>query len=445
MKNPIIELSELAFHWQHCSLSDDVLRATRRVLLDWYATTLPGAIRSPCTELKDVLDKGVGKAYSYVDSDYVSASYAAFINGVASHTVEFDDIFKDGGYHPGSPTISAALAVAQQEAVSLDVLHRSIIAGYEVGCRLALAIQPAHYKYWHTTSTVGTIGAAVATVMLASGTQEQIMHAIGIASSFAGGHQANLQGKGMTKALHAGHAAQAGILAGKSALAGVETSIDSLSGLYGWANATTEATVNWDKAFDGMYDWTPITRMTIKNHGCCGHIFPAIDGVGHVLKKYQLTYADIQSIDVYGYDATKKMCDRPFPDDAQQARFSLQYCVAVHCLTGKARLHAFSEETLQRQDIREFAKRIKVHRDEGLSALYPSVRSAKVIITLSNGSLIEHHQKTRKGDPEDPLSDAELVEKYRELTQGILTESQQILLEDSVLNSEDVPIAIFRF
>ncbi|QXO17032.1 MmgE/PrpD family protein [Vibrio ostreae] len=439
MKNPIVELSELAFHWQSCPLSDGVSWATRRVLLDWYATTLPGAVRSPCTELKHVLDKGLGKAYSYVDSDFVSASYAAFINGVASHTVEFDDIFKDGGYHPGSPTISAALAVAQQDSVSLEALHRSIIAGYEVGCRLALAIQPAHYKYWHTTSTVGTIGAAVATVMLASGTQEQIMHAIGIASSFAGGHQANLQGKGMTKALHAGHAAQAGILAGKSALAGVKASIDSLSGLYGWANATTEATVNWDNAFDGMYEWTPITRMTVKNHGCCGHIFPAIDGVGHVFKEHQLTYADIQSIDVYGYDATKKMCDRPSPEDAQQARFSLQYCVAVYCLTGKTRLHAFSEETLQRQDIRDFAKRIQVYRDEGLSALYPSVRSSKVVITLNTGVVIEHHQKTRKGDPEDPLSDADLVEKYRELTEGILNDSQQAQLEYGVLRSKDIP------
>ncbi|WP_417560435.1 MmgE/PrpD family protein [Marinomonas sp.] len=439
MENPIIQLSNLAVYWLTCSLSNDVSWATRRAILDWYATTLPGTIRSPSIELKHFIESGSGNAFSYVDGEPRSISYSAFMNGVASHTVEFDDIFKDGGYHPGSPTISAALAIAQHNNVSLDVLHRAIIGAYEVGCRLSLAIQPAHYKYWHTTSTVGTIGAAVACVLLAKGTQDQVMHAIGIASSFAGGHQANLQGEGGAKALHAGHAAQAGILAGNAALAGVKASIDSLSGPFGWANATTEATVNWEKAFLGSYVWTPITRMTIKNHGCCGHIFPAIDGVDNLLKTHNIGFRDIESIDIHGYDATKKMCDRENPQDAQQARFSLQYCLAAYCLTGKVRLEAFNDEALTRQDIRDFAKRISVHRDEELSKLYPGVRSARVIIKLINGEELFYHQKTRKGDPEDPLTDAELIHKFNELTMGILHDSEKARLEHLILRENDIP------
>ncbi|MBU1293480.1 MAG: MmgE/PrpD family protein [Gammaproteobacteria bacterium] len=444
MENPIIQLSNLAVHWLTCPLSKDVSWATRRAILDWYATTLPGTVCSPSTELKHFIESASGNAFSYVDGEPRSISYSAFMNGVASHTVEFDDIFKDGGYHPGSPTISAALAIAQNNNVSLDVLHRAIIGAYEVGCRLSLAIQPAHYKYWHTTSTVGTIGAAVACVLLAKGTQEQVMHAIGIASSFAGGHQANLQGEGGAKALHAGHAAQAGILAGNSALAGVKASIDSLSGPFGWANATTDATVNWGKAFAGSYEWTPITRMTIKNHGCCGHIFPAIDGVGNLLTTHNIGYQDIESIDVYGYDATKKMCDRTNPQDAQQARFSLQYCIAAHCLTGKVRLEAFNDETLARQDIRNFAKRVSVYRDEELSKLYPGVRSARVIIKLTNGEELSYHQKTRKGDPEDPLTDDELVQKFNELTMGILGNTEKSRLEYLILQGHEIPNIVTR-
>lgn len=442
MENPIVQLSKLAVHWLVTPLSETHTWATRRAILDWYATTLPGTVRAPCTQLKHFIESGNGNAFSYVDGEPKSVGYAAFMNGVASHTVEFDDIFKDGGYHPGSPTISAALALAQHNNVLLDVLHRSIIGGYEVGCRLSLAIQPAHYKYWHTTSTVGTIGAAVTCVLMANGTQEQVMHAIGIASSFAGGHQANLQGEGGAKALHAGHAAQAGILAGNAALAGVKASLDSLSGPFGWANATTEATVNWDKAFAGAYEWTPITRMTVKNHGCCGHIFPAIDGIDHVMKTNGIVADDIKSIEVYGYDATKKMCDRPNPQDAQQARFSLQYCVATHCLTGKVRLSAFEENTLARPDIREFAQRVSVHRDEKLSSLYPSVRSAHVTITLKNGEVYPYHQKTRKGDPEDPLTDEELKVKFRELTSEVLNEQQQKDLEALILRGGSVPFNI---
>jgi len=441
MSNPILVLAEAAAGWHYRDLDDSLSWATRRVILDWFATTLPGCVLPPATLLAEALAacRGTGKAICYVDGQPASARHAALLNACASHTVEFDDIFKDGGYHPGSPTVSAALAVAQDRGASLAQLHRAIIAGYEVGCRVSLAIQPSHYRHWHTTSTVGTLGAAVATAMLLGADAERIAHAIALASSFAGGHQQNLQGEGMAKALHPGHAADAGILAGMAAAHGVTASLDSLHGEKGFAAATSASSGDWAAALEGLGEWTPIMHMTVKNHGCCGHIFPALDGLRLLQEKEGFAAGDIDSIHVAGYGATYQMCNRATAKSAQEARFSLQYCMAAQSVLGGVRLAAFAPEALANPAILALMQRVTVSEDAELAAAYPKKRMAKLLVRLKDGREINHFQQTRKGDPEDPLSDAELVAKYDELAGSVLAPSKLSALRQAILYEFELP------
>ncbi|SEO02539.1 MmgE/PrpD family protein [Pseudomonas sp. NFACC39-1] len=445
MTNPIKVLANAAASWQSCNLTENVTWATRRVILDWFATTLPGCVLPPATLLADALSPqlGQGNAICYVNGQFGSARNAALLNATASHTVEFDDIFKDGGYHPGSPTVSAALAVAQDKGVSLAQLHRAIIAGYEVGCRISLAIQPSHYRYWHTTSTVGTIGAAVATAMILGADADRIAHAIALSSSFAGGHQQNLQDGGMAKALHPGHAADAGILAGIAAANGVTASLDSLHGDQGFAAATSVSSGDWLTALEGVGEWTPITRMTVKNHGCCGHIFPALDGLKLLQGTEGFDADDIDSIRVDGYTATYQMCNRADPQSAQEARFSIQYCIAAQLLLGGVRLAAFSPDVLARSDIHSLMQKVAVTEDAELAAAYPKKRMARLHVRLKDGRQINHFQETRKGDPEDPLSDEELVAKFDELAGSVLSPAQLSALRQTILYG-DVPPGTIR-
>ena len=143
-------------------LPADALHAAKRCLLDWFAAALPGTVIEPATLLtaafKDCI--GRGGARLYPSGDTTDARTAAFINGAASHTVEFDDIYRNALYHPGVPVISAALAIAQARGVSGARLLTGIVAGYEVSNRLGAAANPAHYEFWHTTGTIGTFGAA---------------------------------------------------------------------------------------------------------------------------------------------------------------------------------------------------------------------------------------------------------------------------------------------
>jgi 2-methylcitrate dehydratase PrpD len=441
MTNPTIVLANAAATWQDQDLTENVIWAARRAILDWFATTLPGCVLPPATLLSDAFadNRGQGNAICYVNGQTDSPRNAALLNATASHTVEFDDIFKDGGYHPGSPTIAAALAVAQDRGASIDALHRAIIGGYEVGCRISLAIQPSHYRYWHTTSTVGTIGAAVATAMILGCDADQIAHAIALSSSFCGGHQQNLQGEGMAKALHPGHAADAGILAGFAAARGITAALDSLHADKGFAAATSASCGDWETALEGIGDWTPITRMTVKNHGCCGHIFPALDGLKLIQEKEGFAPDDIDSIHVQGYSATEQMCNRPAPRSAQEARFSLQYCIAVQLLLGGVRLAAFEPDALARPDIRALMHRVTVSEDAELASAYPKKRMARLLIQLKDGRHITHFQATRKGDPEDPLSDQELIAKYDELVGSVLPHEQLHALRQTILHGSELP------
>jgi len=441
MTNPLSILAGAAANWRHRPVDEVVRWATRRAVLDWFATTLPGCVRAPATILAPALmeAEGSGSAWSYVDARACSPRRAALLNAVASHTVEFDDIFKDGGYHPGSPTISAALALAQHLGSTLDDLHRAIIAGYEVGCRISLAIQPSHYAFWHTSSTVGTIGAAVAGAILLGSDSRGIGHAIALATSFAGGHQQNLQGDVMAKALHPGHAADAGLMAAMAAAAGVTGSLDSLHAENGFAAATSDTTGDWPCALDGLGTWTPITRMTVKAHGCCGHIFPALDGINRMREQHGFGAADIERIEVSGYRATQTMCNRPDPLSARDARFSLQYCLAAHLLLGGVRLSAFEPEAMARPDIRALMTKIGLSEDPTLSADYPRRRQARLRVHLSDGRVFDHLQKTRRGDPEDPLSDADLVAKFHELSCGIISQQDADTVIAAILYGDGLP------
>ncbi|TJZ90915.1 MmgE/PrpD family protein [Paracoccus gahaiensis] len=439
--------ARLAAHvagWRDRPLTPAVEEAARSALLDWFATTLPGCHQPPATILAQALahEAGPGEAVCYVDGRRMAPRLAALINGTASHIVEFDDIFRDGGYHPGSPTIAAALALAQHRGASLEDLHRAIVAGYEMGCRLSLAVQPSHYRFWHTTATIGTMGAAAAGALLLGCDAAQMGHAVALASSFAGGHQQNLQGAGMAKAIHPGHAAEAGLLAATAAAGGATAAANALDGPMGFAAATSESAGTWEAALEGLGDWTPITRMTVKNHGCCGHIFPAIDGLRVMRAKAGASAGDITAIEVQGYGATKSMCDNPDPTTAQAARFSLQYCLAADLILGAVRLSAFTPAALADPRIRALVPRISVAWDEDLAALYPRKRMARLRVRLSDGRVLDHLQKTRKGDPEDPLSAAERAAKFDELAATALSARDADALRQTILTGRDLPGAL---
>ena len=425
MDNPLLALAVHAAGWRDRPLDPALAHHARRALVDWFAALLPGCRLPPATLLAAALAgeaaaPGTPHATCYVDGLPSPLRRAALLNATASHVVEFDDIHRDSGFHPGSPTIAAALAAAEITGAGMEGLLRGIIAGYEVGCRIGLAVQPSHYRNWHTTGTIGTPAAAAATAVILGCDADRTAHAIATAATMAGGLQQAFRGAGMSKPLHPGHAAEAGALAALAAASGVTGALDVLHGPVGFAAATSEDTGKWEKALDGLGQDHAIASITFKNHGCCGHIFAALDGISALREAHGFAPDDVAAIHVGGYGPTKQICDRPVAETEQEARFSLQYCAAALLLLGGVRIAAGAPERLRDPAIHALMARITVSLDPELADAYPKRRAARVTVTLRDGRVLEHFQPTRKGDPDLPLSDADLSAKFRELADPVI-------------------------
>ena len=444
MDNPLLTLADHAASWADRPLPPEVAHHARRALIDWFAALIPGCSRPPATLLAAALaaERGPGRSICYVDGAASPLRHAALLNATASHTVEFDDIFRDAGYHPGCPTISPALAAVQQRGGSMDDLLRAVTAGYEVSCRIGMAVQPSHYINWHTTGTVGTFGAAVATAVALGCDARQIAHAIATAATFAGGLQQAFLSDSMSKPLHPGHAADAGALAAIGAKAGVTGALDALHGPKGFAAATSEDTGKWSKAFADLGTRICITEMTFKNHGCCGHIFAALDAVRDLQREHGFTAEDVARIKVGGYGPTKSVCDRPAVTTEQEARFSCQYTIGALLVLGGVRIAAFEPENLAKTRIRAVMPKVTVELDPDLADAYPGKRAAKVWIDLADGRSLYRYQPTRKGDPDAPLTDAELSEKFLELVAPVIGKAAADALLDGLWRGDTVPGAL---
>jgi 2-methylcitrate dehydratase PrpD len=396
------------------TLPATVIHHAKRALLDWFAAMLPGSELAPATLLVAALEDevGSGRAVVYAGSRRAPLRTAALINATAAHTIEFDDIFRDAIYHPGCPVIGAALAAAQARGADGMALLRAIVAGYEISTRIGVAVQPSHYKYWHTTGTVGTFGAAAAVASLYGLDAERTAHAIATSGTMAAALQQAFRSDSMSKPLHAGHAAEAGALAAMAAARGMTGALDVLEGAAGFGAAMSTG-ADWTKATADLGERYNIAAMTFKNHGCCGHSFAAIDAV--LALRPQLDVAEIETIGVGTYRTSLDVTNRPMATTPFEGRFSTPFIVASALVHGSVRLNGFTPERLQDEAVQKLMQRVEMSVDPACDAAFPGHRAATVEITMKDGRRLRHHQPTRKGDPDAPLTDADLAAKFLEL------------------------------
>jgi 2-methylcitrate dehydratase PrpD len=226
----------------------------------------------------------------------------------------------------------------------------------------------------------------------------------------------------MSKPLHAGNAAQAGLTAALAAREGVIGSLDVLEGEAGYGRAMSDGP-DWDKALATLGSEFHVTRMTFKNHTCCGHSFAAIDGALALKANMGLEARDIERVRVGTYKAALDVAGIEQPRTPAEARFSLKYVVATALTGGSVRFAAFEPERMADPATRALMERIEVSLDPELDAAFPRQRAARVAIDAAGGRRAEWLQPTRIGDPDAPLSDKQLEDKYLELAGPVLGEA----------------------
>ncbi len=386
--------------------------AVRRAFADWLGVTLGGSPGVPASALIAGLEPAGGPSRIVGRRERASAPVAALINGTSAHTLELDDIYAPGLFHPGAPIISAALAAADQFDVTTGSLWRAIVTGYEVGCRVAADLGPAHYTRWHTTGTAGALGAAAAVAEVRRADASRFAHALSLAATMAGGLQQTFRRDAVGKPLHAGAAAQAGVVAVAAAMGGVTGAADALEGPAGLAAATGSAT-SWTHSQAGLGRPFAVESASVKPYACCGHAFAAIDAALQ-LRSSGLRGEDVGELQVQTYSAALAVAGIARPRTAAERRFSIPHLVASALVTGQGGTASDgpADQAPVKQAVQRLAACVQLRADPVFDERFPRHRGARVTAVTHDGARRTVEIPDRTGSPANPLTTAQVERKF---------------------------------
>ena len=341
-------------------------------------------------------------------TESAAPSVAALINGTAAHTSELDDIYAPGLFHPGAPIIAAALAVADQRESSMTDFKTAVVVGYEVGCRVARDLGPAHYAHWHTTGTAGSVGAAAAAATLLDLPVGPFSHALSLAATMSAGLQQTFRSDAMGKPLHSGNAAQAGVVAALAAAGDVTGAPDVFEGDAGLA-AATGAPTPWSHSTAPLEEPFAIQQVTVKPYPCCGHTFAAIDAVLR-LHAEGIGIGDVRDIEVQTYATAITVAGIRSPTTPLERRFSIPFVVARSLADGWIADSSFVAST---QEVEAMMPRVSMSTDEVFDDAFPERRGARLVVTTRAGRRLDIAVPDRPGSPENPLGPKAIDDKFR--------------------------------
>ena len=334
----------------------------------------------------------------------------AFVMGGLTHILEVDDVHRASVVHTGAVTVPAVFALAAGSDIPGETILRAVLYGFESTSRVGMAVGPAHYRVWHNTATCGPYGSAMAAATILGLDDEQAMYALGNAGTQSGGVWEFLKTGAMSKHLHAGRAAEAGVVAAELAALGFTGPPAILEGPTGFFMAACPDPDPGAILRDPLAPWQ-VHATSIKPWPSCRHTHPAIDA--SLALAGQIDLSSVSVIDVATYAAALDVCDRPVANTDYEAKFSLQHSVAAALQRGKMDFAAFGDEA--RADAAPLAAKVRLSAADPYATSYPVSWGAGITVELTDGTRVESVTTECKGDPEAALSADEMIAKARDL------------------------------
>jgi 2-methylcitrate dehydratase PrpD len=350
----------------------------------------------------------------------------AFLFGALAHILEMDDLHRESVTHPGCAVVPAAWALAVQQGSSARDFLRAVLFGYEAVCRIGNAVGRAHYAVWHNTSTCGPYGAAVAASVLLDLREEPMVWALGNAGTQSAGLWQFLEEGAMSKHLHAGRAAEAGVLAAELAARGFTGPAEILEGRKGFFVAACPDAKPERVLATPDAPWQ-LRLTSIKPWPSCRHTHPVIDAALEL--KAKVEPQAISSVRIETYEAALALCDNPAPHSEYEAKFSLQHCAAAALTDGAVTLRSFDGPARTR--LAGLAGRTTAAKAAPYDGAYPDRWGARVTLRTTAGETLIAERAACKGDPESPVTPKELRAKAAMLLEhgGFAKERAQSLIE----------------
>jgi len=442
---PTEAIAEFVAHTKAENIPAEVFGRAKRHIVDALGVALASSQGSIATILGEVIEGSAeGESSLWSGRGKSKPADAAWVNGTLTHALDFDD----GGValtpmHPSAPVLPAVLALAEARNLSgMDALCAYIV-GVEVECKLASLASLEHYRRgWHSTAIIGTLGATSGSANLLRLGSDKISHALGIASSMAGGVQANFGS--MTKPLHAGQAARNGVVAALLAARGFTANPAALeaekglSELFGFGDAITGLRLK-DALGQPFHFLSP--GVSLKRFPTCTATHLCLEALLALRSSNRLAPEKIEKVECGLHQLDYGVLLRPQEiRTAEQARFSLEYAVSAAILDGEISLRHFQEEVIAREETRNLMKKVVIRIPPDLQTLESKrKRYGEVRIYLSDGGVLTHRATQIRGHPPLFLTDEEIEKKFFGCTDMIIGRPRAQELLNTLRRIETVP------
>lgn len=403
-------LEQLLFVLRRQPASQDRERAQQH-LLDWVACAALGGQTPAGRRLADLWRiEGEAGASTALGLGRGSFSSSVFFNACLGNILEMDDVHRLSVLHPGPIVIPVALAVGERLGSSGADILDAVVRGYEAVIRVGVALGSEHYRYWHTTSTAGAVGAAVAAASLYKFPDEQWLWAMGNAAGRTGGLWQMRHEACDSKQLHNGWSAQIGAQAALAASVGLRGPVTALEGPQGLLAATAAGGLPDQLCADPDGRWQ-IWDCSFKPWAACRHAHPTIDAA----LQLKVDPQQVESVHIASYGDALTFCDCQNPETELAAKFSLQHAAAVALVRGVPALTDFDDGSRADPLLSAIRNRCRVSIDPELDRAYPQHYGASVRVELKDGQVFDSHVRDTLGDPERPMSCDDLLAKYTAL------------------------------
>ncbi len=422
----------------------DVQHLGKRAILDTVGVSLAAAKDEAVAILAETLAGREGNSAATVigRSHRTDSLSAALINGVLAHALDFDDVNDSCMGHPSAPLVPAVLALGEELGASGARVLEAFLIGFELECKLGLAIGNAHYaKGWHATATTGTMAAAAACAKLLGLDRERLGMALGIAASSSAGMRINFGT--MTKPFHVGQAARGGLMAALLASNGFTATADILDHPIDYTRVFAdkgEADASrivgtlgspWDIASPGL---------VVKKYPCCNSTHRTIDATLSLVSEHSPSPSEIESIVITMPPGEDIPLIYSRASTGLEGKFSMQYCIASAILDGRVDLNTFDQTSVDRPEVQRLTGLVKLEYDDTQDPVVVNAGGhVDVTINMSAGSSVTTRIEQAGGTPEYPLSDEELNQKFTSCASRTLNSSQVDQALSQVYALQDMP------
>jgi 2-methylcitrate dehydratase PrpD len=415
-------------------LSPEVVDRTKYLALDYLGVASRGSIvESTKAMYAMVEDLGLDPKGGIIIGTGMRApyQYAALANGTSAHSLELDDVHNEASLHSGVAVFPAAFAACEMVGADGKKFIEGAVAGYEVTVRLGKALTPSgHYAQgFHPTGTCGVFGAAVAASKILGLDEGQMGSSMGIAGSQAAGSMEFLADGAWTKRFHAGWAAHSGLIAALLAKKGFKGPSTILEGRNGFLHGYS-ASSDPSRVLEGLGDSYHVVTTSIKPHACCRYKQAPIDGVLEIMAKNRLKPDEVEKVTLgilkTGFPIIVTPEESKYnPRSVVDAQFSMPFGAAIAMLYGKASLDEYTLEKLNSPRVREMMNKVSCVEDPELDKVYPKQWPATAEIVTRDGNSYSAKIDYPKGDPENPLTWDELIDKVNGLASSVYSESHR--------------------